>query len=86
MVECPSCNGTCCEDCHGKGHFEITGCPSVEFVDTDLVMAIRYADLFRNGLPPVSGGVSDQSNWFVEFAQAWWSEVWRASSEANASE
>lgn len=44
----------------------VTDCPK-QFLDWELVRAIRFAELFSKGLPPVAGGSLDQSSWFINF-------------------
>jgi hypothetical protein len=65
-IECPHCDGTGCEECN-EGFFETCGCPN-EYV-RELSPAIRMADLFAKGLPPIAGGTLDQSVSFLEFAR-----------------
>lgn len=72
-VACPSCHEAGCERCTGLGYFSLTTCP-VQFVDDDCSELIRLAVLFEMGLPPVAGGVLDQSHWFVEACAFLWAE------------
>jgi hypothetical protein len=51
-------------------------------IDRGLLRAIRMADLMKQGLPPVAGGVLDQSAWFVSFYECFRSEQNRAEAEA----
>lgn len=51
-------------------------------IDRGLLRAIRMADLMKQGLPPVAGGVLDQSAWFVSFYEVFRSEQNRAEAEA----
>lgn len=61
--------GRLCEACDGKGYFEITQCPN-QLVDRELAECLPLVDLFvDNGLPPVAGGVLDQSKWFLDFVR-----------------
>lgn len=77
-IECPSCNGFGCDECK-DGCFEIDGCPNAFCKGT--VNAIDLFDLFEKGLPPVSGGVLDQSVSFIAAAQFFDSEERRIRNE-----
>lgn len=59
----------------------VPGCPQA-FV-RPILAALRLADLFDKGLPPVTGGVLDQANWFVEFYTALQNEDSRARYDAD---
>jgi len=63
FVECPTCGGHGCESCGETGDFSVVGCPS-EFC-SDTAATIELIDLFNDGLPPIAGGVLDQSAWFI---------------------
>ena len=65
-IECVKCNGAGCDQCT-DGYMEIIGCPQVECAS--VVDAVQLIDLFRKGLPPVSGGALDQSVWFLDAAR-----------------
>jgi hypothetical protein len=65
-LECSQCNGAGCEHCN-DGHVDIVGCPQREC--SSIVDAVEMIDLFRKGLPPVSGGTLDQSVWFLDAAR-----------------
>ena len=60
---------------------EITDCPK-RCIGVDVLRAIRLSDLMKQGLPPVAGGVLDQSAWFVSFHEAFRAEEVRAEAEA----
>ena len=77
-IECPRCNGEGCEECK-NGLFEIDGCPN-SFCSS-VVRSLTMFDLFEKGLPPVTGGVLDQSNSFIEAAQFFESEERRVKNE-----
>lgn len=66
-IECPGCEDRGCEQCGGSGKFELDQCPQ-EFIG-DIVDGLRLVDLFYEGLPPVAGGVLNQSAWFISFAK-----------------
>jgi hypothetical protein len=80
-IACSSCNEAGCDECGQTGYIELTGCPK-EMIDRGLLRAIRMADLMKQGLPPVAGGVLDQSAWFVSFYECFRSEQNRAEAEA----
>jgi hypothetical protein len=35
---------------------------------------MELAELYRKGLPPVTGGALDQSQWFIAFCRAAWAD------------
>ena len=80
-IACSSCNEAGCDECGQSGYVELTGCPK-EMIDRGLLRAIRMANLMKQGLPPVAGGVLDQSAWFVSFYEVFRSEQNRAEAEA----
>jgi hypothetical protein len=65
--ECENCNGLGCEECDGTGRIRITSCP-LEVITPDVWEAIRFAELYEKGLPPVAGGALDQAANFIEAA------------------
>jgi hypothetical protein len=67
-IECPDCNERGCSECEQQGYIQLTSCPK-EFVGREISGLATYADLFWKGLPPIAGGVLDQSNWFIEASQ-----------------
>lgn len=69
-IACPGCEETGCEDCGGLGTFVLTDCPK-RFLDVELVQAVKFAEMFANGVPLVAGGVFDQSAWFMAFVDLW---------------
>ncbi len=79
-IACPTCNEAGCDDCGETGYVEITDCPK-RCIDAGLLRAIRMADLMKQGLPPVAGGVLDQSSWFVSVYEAFRSEEAKAEAE-----
>jgi len=42
----------------------VVGCPN-KFC-SEVSQVVRLGDLFGKGLPPVAGGVLDQSAWFIQ--------------------
>jgi hypothetical protein len=70
-INCPNCKSGC-DDCRGKGSIpgrvEITGCPREQILPGTrrLVQIIRSK---RHGLLPVSGGLLDQSAFFLNVSE-----------------
>lgn len=73
-VECPACAGRGCRACGEEGKFWIDGCPLAQYVDRDMLRLLRVAELMRQGLPPVAGGLFDQEAWHVQAAELLWRE------------
>ncbi len=73
-IGCPACdetteiNGETCYACEGEGWFELDECPR-EYVGTELTEAINIATMCEGGTLPVSGGLLDQSAWFLSVWQ-----------------
>lgn len=80
-IACTTCNEAGCDDCGGTGYVEIADCPK-RCIEPNLLRAIRLADLMKQGLPPVAGGVLDQSSWFISFYECFRSEENRAEAES----
>jgi len=80
-VECPGCNGEGCKQCEG-GSFDLEGCPN-RFCSS-VVNAIDLIELFAKGLPPISGGVLDQSANFIHAARYFENEERRIKNERNS--
>jgi hypothetical protein len=57
-----------CDECGGSGVFEITSCPLV-WIDSRIWQLIELSEMYEKGLPPVEGGVLDQTAYFVRFAK-----------------
>lgn len=53
-----------CEACRGWGYTVVPFCPQ-QIMDSDTVQFIQLAELYEKGLPPVGGGVLDQTAAFV---------------------
>ena len=66
-MDCFNCGGSGCELCL-DGKIEITQCP-LELITDDIWDAIRFAELYEKGLPPVLGGALDQANIFIGAAR-----------------
>ena len=77
-IECPSCEGHGCKNCK-DGSFEIDGCPNA--FCSGIVSTLDMIDLFAKGLPPVSGGMLDQSVSFINAARLLESEERRVQNE-----
>lgn len=77
-IECPLCNDQGCSECSG-GTFEVEGCPNTYC--SSVINAIDLIDLFDKGLPPVTGGVLDQSASFIHAARFLESEERRVKDE-----
>lgn len=65
-LECPACDGEGCDECK-DGWFQIDGCPNG--FCRSVIPTIELTDLFEKGLPPVSGGVLNQSASFLNAAK-----------------
>ena len=67
-IVCPTCDNRQlksedpCPDCEG-GWVEIPGCPNAYC--GEMINVSELIDFFHKGLPPISGGVLDQSAWFL---------------------
>lgn len=67
MIPCVGCNGqnsANCKTCNGAGHHELTSCPWA-MVTPDVSELVRLVDLMQSGIPPVAGGVYDQTPSFI---------------------
>lgn len=72
-MQCPSCGGRGCGQCV-NGEFEITDCP-YNAVTPEIRSLIKYADFFKRGIPPISGGALEQASGFVEACVFLWDEL-----------
>ncbi len=72
------CSGEGCDSCTG-GSVRIDGCPNAYCAS--VVPAINLVELFEKGLPPVTGGVLDQSASFLNAARFFASEDQLAKAE-----
>lgn len=54
--------------CGGIGSIDLPGCPR-DYVGCELTDAINLASFAGKGAMPVSGGLLDQSAWFVDLWQ-----------------
>jgi hypothetical protein len=72
------CDGSGCEEC-SDGVFELDGCPNRYC--SPVVRSIDLIDLFEKGIPPITGGVLDQSASFIEAARFFESEEGKVRNE-----
>ena len=77
-IECVSCDGEGCEKCE-NGFFHIDGCPN-KFCSR-VVRSLDYLDLWKKGMPPITGGVLDQSASFINLTQFFDTEERRVANE-----
>ncbi len=82
-MSCPACNDTGCDECKQNGRIEIVGCP-LEYVTDNVWEVIRFAELYKKGLPPVHGGALDQAYCFIRAAEFIFSEIAVCKREAGA--
>ena len=73
-LECPACNGTgkdsfggLCEHCD-DGMFALTRCPR-EYIGIEITDAINLAAICGSGDWPITGGLLEQSAWFLDLKQ-----------------
>lgn len=68
---CPACEGRRaergppCPACGGAGEFELTTCP-MEYVTPDVWAILRECEFLDMGIPPVGGGLHDQTQLFAD--------------------
>ena len=72
-MRCNGCDGKGCDDCGDTGEILITQCP-LDFITDDVWRVIEMAGFFEKGIPPVSGGVLDQAQSFLDAAAFIFSE------------
>ena len=74
MFQCPGCGGGGCDECN-RGEWDLGECPR-RFVGPggEIWEVIEFAEFYEKGLPPVIGGVLDQTRAFVEAARFVWHE------------
>jgi hypothetical protein len=65
-ITCTACGGTGCGHCV-FGMAQITCCP-LKLITPEVMDLMQLADMFGLGLPPVAGGVLDQTAYFVSMA------------------
>lgn len=72
-VPCPTCDRCGCDECGGIGYFDLCECPR-KYVGSEYWELLRYAGLFRKGIPPIQGGALDQESWFMGACEYLWAE------------
>lgn len=73
IVECANCNGLGCSECDERGEWHLTHCPH-ELLGNGIGELFVFSELMQKGLPPVQGGMLDQSQWFLDAARFIWNE------------
>lgn len=67
-VRCEGQNSDGCPECGGSGQIKITDCPE-KLITPDIWEAIEMTEFWEKGLPPVAGGVLEQTHIFVCMAR-----------------
>ena len=80
-MNCPICNGKDCDDCD-DGIIKIEQCP-LEYIGYVTCKYIKMVEMFDKGLPPIAGGVLDQSHKFISIAEFVWACEARAKESEN---
>lgn len=62
-----------CEGCHGQRIVKYP-CLHAEITDANVFQVIRLAGLMNKGFLPSSGGVLDQTQWFLQACEFIWSD------------
>ena len=62
-IECVECHGKGCDNCD-SGHTVVDGCNQIGAAP--MVESVRMFELADKGHLPITGGLLDQSAWFVE--------------------
>lgn len=73
-IACVECDERGCERCGGTGYWRLTECPK-KFIGGDIARTANIVTLCDKGHLPVSGGLLDQTNWFISFWQFLTSEI-----------
>ena len=60
--------------------FELTTCP-YNIIGPEMQRIVQMANLYKQGLAPVAGGVLDQSDFFIWASSYYWSECINAENE-----
>jgi hypothetical protein len=81
-IECPSCNGLGCNECSKDGTFAIDGCPNA--FCRSIVNSIDLIDMLGKGMPPVAGGMLDQSVSFIHAAHFFEQEERKVANERSS--
>lgn len=64
-VQCPFCREVGCDYCKDQGTIPIASCPRQE-IGLEMATAIGITVQCSNGILPVTGGLLQQTNWFLE--------------------
>jgi len=70
-IRCVLCNDGGVEDCpqcDGSGQMKITECPE-KLITDDIWEAIEASSFWEKGIPPVAGGMLDQTHIFIMAAR-----------------
>lgn len=59
------CGGDGCAGCKDLGYTLVEDCPQKR-LDGSVWTAVRCARLLNKGIPPIAGGILDQSNHFAD--------------------
>ena len=81
-IQCVVCNGRNfdrCDFCGKTGQIKIVGCPE-KLITADVWEMIELAKFYEKGMPPIAGGVLDQTQSFISAANFIFAEenVWKA--------
>jgi hypothetical protein len=77
---CVECGGKGCGACKESGRFETKDCP--QKVARPMSKTLALIDMADKGHLPVTGGVMDQSAWFIEAYRYYTSEFERSKAKA----
>jgi len=67
FIECVRCDGKGCDQCE-DGFFVLDKCPR-EYIGYEFGKAVNFCSLAEKGFLPCSGGLLDQSAWWVDLFQ-----------------
>ena len=74
MMDCVCCSDGSCDECDQRGRIRITKCP-LEYITPATLELIKYAKLYKKGLPPILVGSLDLTRWFTSAADFIFSEL-----------
>ena len=78
--ECVECFGRGCSACDDQGWFETSDCP--QKVASPMSKTLSLIDMADKGHLPVTGGVMEQSAWFIAAYRYYSSDMDRAKAKA----
>lgn len=78
-MECFVCGGRGCDRCE-HGSIKIGCCP-LTVIDAETEEVMMLADMYKKGLPPVDGGVLDQTHDFIVACRMIWNNERKKLSE-----